>query len=68
MATKDAEKVVRASTRALALADGAPSTDRVLREYVEDARVALVAGLKEAKRQGWQLAELLTVLDRPSAP
>jgi len=68
VATKDAEKVVRASTRALALADGAPSTDRVLREYVEDARVALVAGLKEAKRQGWQLAELLTVLDRPSAP
>ena len=67
MAPKDAEKVITASTCALALADGAPTTDRVLREYVGDARIAVVAGLKEAKRQGWELAELLAALESASA-
>lgn len=67
MATKDLEKVVRASTRALALADGEPTTDRVLREYVADARIVLAAGLKEAMRQGWELEELLRSLESTAA-
>ena len=65
MPAKDAEKVVSASTRAMVLVDGPPVTPRVLREYVDDARAILIAGLKEAKRQGWALADLLAVLDPP---
>lgn len=67
MATKDAGKVVKASTRALALANGAPTNDRVQREYAGDARVALIAGLKEAVRQGWEFAKLLASLERQTA-
>ena len=67
MPPKDAEKVVTASTRAMALADGGPATVRVMREYVDDARAILLAGLKEAKRQGWELADLLAELDPPKS-
>ena len=65
MPPKDAKKVVTASSRAMALADGGPATVQVMREYVDDARVILLVGLKEAKRQGWELADLLVELDSP---
>jgi hypothetical protein len=65
MPPKDAEKVVRASTRAMIWADGGPAGVAVIRLYVDDARAILLAGLKEAKRQGWDLPELLDVLSPP---
>jgi len=62
MATIDAEKVVAAAAREMALADGNPGTARVLREYRADARASLLGGLKEAKRQGWEVSDLLAAL------
>ena len=65
MSTMDAGKIIAAAAREMARTDGNPATPRVLREYVDDARVALLAGLEEACRQGWTISELLAALAAP---
>jgi hypothetical protein len=65
MPEKDPEKMVLATAKAMALADIGVGTTRVVREYVVDARLVLIDVLKTAKRQGWELSELLTALVPP---
>ncbi len=67
MPPKDAEKVVRAATKAMVWSDGGPATVRVMREYEVDARAIFIAGLKEALRQGWEINELVGTLS-PAKP
>lgn len=65
MSPKDPEKMVWATAYAMAMADGGVGTPRVVRLYVDDARKVLVDVLKVAKRQKWELTELLLALDPP---
>mgnify|MGYP001627533396 FL=1 len=65
MSPKDPEKMVMATAYAMAMADGGVGTPRVVRLYVDDARKVLVDVLKAAKRQQWELSELLLALDPP---
>jgi ribosomal silencing factor RsfS len=62
MPERDPEKMVLATAKAMALADIGAGTTRVVREYVVDARSVLIDVLKSAKRQRWELDELLTAL------
>jgi hypothetical protein len=65
MIRTDPEKMVLATARAMALAHVGVATPRVLRLYVDDAYKVLVDVLKAAKRQGWEVPELLAALDPP---
>jgi hypothetical protein len=65
MSPKDPEKMVMATAYAMAMADGGVGTPRVVRLYVDDARKVLVDVLKAAKRQQWELSELLLALHPP---
>ncbi|GGG46312.1 hypothetical protein IAI18_15430 [Acetobacteraceae bacterium H6797] len=65
MSPKDPEKMVMATAYAMAMADGGVGTPRVVRLYVDDARKVLVDVLKAAKRQQWELSEMLLALDPP---
>jgi hypothetical protein len=65
MSPKDPEKMVMATAYAMAMADGGVGTPRVVRLYVDDARKVLVDVLKAAKRQQWELSELLLALVPP---
>lgn len=62
MSQKSLDRIIRAGARALALADGNPPTDRVLREYTDDVAVSLSAALDEAVRNKWTLGELRAAL------
>ena len=62
---KDPEKMVLAMAKAMALADVGAGTGRVVRLYVDDARKVLIETLKVAKRQQWEVAELLSALNPP---
>jgi hypothetical protein len=62
---KDPEKMVLATARAMALAHVGVATPPVMRLYVDDAYKVLVDVLKAAKRQGWEVPELLAALDPP---
>jgi hypothetical protein len=57
--------MVMATAYAMAMADGGVGTPRVVRLYVDDARKVLVDVLKAAKRQQWELSEMLLALDPP---
>ncbi|WP_027285673.1 hypothetical protein [Rubritepida flocculans] len=65
MSPKNPEKMVMATAYAMAMADGGVGTPRVVRLYVDDARKVLIDVLKAAKRQKWELSELLMALDPP---
>jgi hypothetical protein len=65
MFPKDPEKMVLATAKAMALADVGAATPPVLREYIGDARKVLIDVLKAAKRQGWDVPDLLVALDPP---
>ena len=65
MSPTDPEKMVMATAYAMAMADGGVGTPRVVRLYVDDARKVLVDVLKAAKRQQWELSEMLLALDPP---
>jgi hypothetical protein len=65
MSPTDPEKMVMATAKAMAIADVHAATPGVVRHYVEDARKVLVGVLKAAKRQKWELSELLLALDPP---
>lgn len=58
MSQKSVDRIIRAGAKALVLADGNPPTDRVLREYMDDATVSLRAALGEAVKSRWSLEEL----------
>ena len=62
---KDPEKMVMATAKAMALAGNGVGTPRVVKLYIDDARRVLVDVLKVAKRQKWEVAELLLALDPP---
>ena len=66
MSPKDPERMVMATARAMSMADGGVCTPRILKMYVDDARKVLLDVLKAAKRQKWELAELLLALDPPA--
>ena len=65
MSSKDPEKIVMATAKAMALADAKAGTPRVVKLYVEDARKVLIGTLVAAKRQGWEVSELLAALQPP---
>ena len=65
MPDKDPEKMVMATAKAMALADVKAGTARVVKLYVDDARKVLIDTLVAAKRQGWEVAELLAALQPP---
>ena len=65
MLSKDPEKMIMATAKAMAIADIHAGTPGVVKHYVEDARKVLVDVLKAAKRQKWELSELLLALDPP---
>jgi hypothetical protein len=65
MIQKDSEKMVLATARAMAQADVGVGTPPVMRLYVDDAYKVLIDVLKAAKRQGWEVPELLAALDPP---
>ncbi len=67
MPDKDPEKMVMATAKAMALADVKAGTPRVVKLYVDDARLVLIDTLSAAKRQGWEVSELLAALHRPKA-
>ena len=62
---KDPEKIVMATAKAMALAESGVGTPPVVKLYVDDAREVLLGMLRAAKRENWELAELLAVLDLP---
>jgi len=65
MSSKDPEKIVMATAKAMALADVKAGTPRVVKLYVNDARRVLIDTLAAAKRQGWEVSELLATLQPP---
>ena len=65
MHARDPEKMVVATAKALSLVDGGGYTPRILKLYEDDARIVLVEILKAAKRQKWEVADLLLALDPP---
>ena len=67
MPDKDPEKMVTATAKAMALADVKAGTPRVVALYVDDARQVLIETLSAAKRQGWEISELLAALQPPKA-
>jgi hypothetical protein len=62
---KDPEKMVMATAYAMAMANGGVGTPRVVKLYIDDARKVLIDVLKVAKRQKWEVADLLIALDPP---
>ena len=67
MSSKDPEKIVMATAKAMALADVKAGTPRVVKLYIDDARRVLITTLAAAKRQGWEVSELLAALQPPTA-
>ena len=65
MSSKDPEKIVMATAKAMALADVKAGTPRVVKLYIDDARRVLITTLAAAKRQGWEVSELLAALQPP---
>ena len=65
MHARDPEKMVVATAKALSLVDGGGYSSRILKLYEDDARIVLVEILKAAKRQKWEVADLLLALDPP---
>ena len=66
-ATKDIEKMVFNTAKAMAIADGGYATRSVVKLYLEDARKVLLDVAKSAKRHKWTVEELVTALD-PAKP
>ena len=64
-ASKDIEKMVYETAKAMALAGNGVGTPRVVKLYIDDAREVLLGVAKAAKRQGWTAEELVLALDPP---
>ena len=67
MSSKDPEKMVMATAKAMAVAHVNVGTPRVVKFYIDDARKVLIGTLAAAKRQGWEVSELLAALQPPKA-
>ena len=67
MSSKDPEKMVMATAKAMAVAHVNVGTPRVVKLYIDDARKVLIDTLAAAKRQGWEVSELLAALQPPKA-
>jgi hypothetical protein len=67
MSEKNPENMVMATAKAMALADIGVGTPRVVRHYIDDARKVLLDVFKAAKRQGWDVDELLAAIN-PKKP
>ena len=65
MSPKDHEKIVMATAKAMARAHVGVGTPRVVRLYISDARKVLIDTLAAAKRQRWEVSELLAALQPP---
>lgn len=61
---RDPERMVAATAEALQRAEVYEGTPVVESLFLDDARRVLTGVLKAAKRQKWELAELLEALDR----
>ena len=67
MSSKDPEKIVMATAKAMAVTHVNVGTPRVVKLYIDDARKVLIDTLAAAKRQGWEVSELLAALQPPKA-
>ena len=65
MSSKDPEKMVVATATAMARAHVGVGTPRVVKLYIDDARKVLIDTLAAAKRQRWEVSELLAALQPP---
>ncbi len=63
--SKDPERMVMATAKAMALAEHSCGTPRMVKLYVDDARQVLLDIAKAGKRDKWSFDELVVALDPP---
>jgi len=64
-ATKDIEKIVYETAKAMALAGNGVGTPRVVKLYIDDAREVLLGMARAAKRHEWTVDEIVHALEPP---